>query len=189
MVTHTVDLLLHIGNFRSYEFMFTGVYRLKITCFYPNGSKVIPYLTKTGESLFTENVADFFEAYKGGCDLDNRFFESSSFFIDYGDVFKELNQLCVFRLLLKDDPSKQTIKIKIELMMLKTPDSKKTKKEAPEAEEFVTIANGSVLADNVFFGMNKYIPLVFTDYHFCYVETFLHSFFVRIIYLFRYRSR
>lgn len=169
MLSRLVDVTLHVGNFRSFELMYTGAYRLRVTCCRSDGRLLMPYIVQTGESLSIVNTTDFFELYKGECNYNDCSYKSSSFYIDYGDSFKEINQLCVFRAQFREDQVTD-VQFKFELTMLQ---GSKTKGEE-STQEFVTVGTARIVASRVEKGMHRYLPVVFTDCHFCYVEAFVH---------------
>ena len=110
MVIETVvDLTLQLGSFRNFDLMYTGAYRIRAQAYHKTdevftGSKsplkfkkvyALPYLLLSSGGTGAE--CNFFELYEGQVDMTENIFNSSSFYVDYSDVFKEINQICVFR--------------------------------------------------------------------------------------------
>jgi hypothetical protein len=117
---YIVDLTLHLGNFRNFELLFTGAYRIRAQTYTLDDSKKLktfglPYLLHSDP----DNLADFqfFQLSEGYLDVQDNSFSSSSFYVDYSDVYKELNQICVFRYVFESDIP-QEIFFDFELQML-----------------------------------------------------------------------
>lgn len=179
MLGKLVDITLHVGNFRSFELMYTGAYRLRVTCSKSDGELLMPYCVQTGKSLSIVNTSDFFELYKGHCNYKDNSYISSSFYIDYGDSFKEINQLCVFRAVFNEGEIAD-VYFKFELKMLQGSKCK----AADDAKEFVPVGTARIKASQIDGGMHKYQPVIFSDCHFCYVEAFVHCNYMGNYYLY-----
>jgi hypothetical protein len=92
---YVVDITLHLGNFRNFELLLTGAYRIRVQTY----------------------TLDDAKKNKGCLDMQDSSFCSSSFYVDFSDVYKELNQICVFRYVFESDVP-QEIFFDFELQML-----------------------------------------------------------------------
>lgn len=120
---HVIDLTLHLGSFRNFELMYTGAYRIQVSAYTQSkktGEKkfAIPYVFMEGhEGTSLDN--NFFELYGAEiCSGSNTFF-SGSFYVDYSDVLKELNQICIFRFTLEGNVPCD-IYLEMDLLMLQS---------------------------------------------------------------------
>lgn len=118
---HVIDLTLHLGSFRNFEMMYTGAYRINVRAYTESkktGEKkyAVPYNFMAGHEGNTLH-SNFFELYEAEiCSPDNSFM-SGSFYVDYSDVLKELNQICIFRFTLEGNVPGDFF-IEMDLLML-----------------------------------------------------------------------
>jgi hypothetical protein len=118
---HVIDLTLHLGSFRNFELMYTGAYRINVRAYTENkktGLKnfAVPYVFMEGhESTAIHN--NFFELYEAEISSIDNSFMSGSFYVDYSDVLKELNQICIFRFTLEGNVPCELF-VEMDLLML-----------------------------------------------------------------------
>jgi hypothetical protein len=164
---HAIDLTVHLANFRNFDLMLAGAYYIKVGCHYTLANKsredAMPYLLVTGDRSCNAN--DFFELSNGYLDFTSRKYVSSSFFVDYSDVFKELNQICVFRLYCYDAHPRD-VTLTFELNHLDT-----GKDQAKQGK----LASAALKVRDAELGFHEYCTVIFNGYHFNYLEAFVHS--------------
>jgi len=115
---HVIDLTLHIGSFRNFELMYTGAYRLRARAFWEEEKNIhyaLPYIVVNGAS--GSSSAGFFELCEGFIESKDSSFYSNSFYIDYSEVFKEINQIVIFRYTFEGDVPEE-IFVEFQLSML-----------------------------------------------------------------------
>lgn len=175
MIEHTIDITVQLGTFRNFELLSTGAYRIRVLAYSLITEKglqkkvyALPYLIMTGREGPSAN--GFFELADGTIDSKKNAYLSKSFYIDFSDVFKEINQMCVFRFVFEGNVPDQ-ITLEFDLMILE-----QGKNEYGfDTTQFMKMTSSKINAFKIQYGMHEFFPVIFADFHLSYIECLLHS--------------
>lgn len=179
-VEAVIDVIVHFGNFKTFDMLAQGTYRLRIKGYIvePNGlrTSLVPYLILDNRFSKHKLRQKLFEP-----EIDSRdnSVGTSSFYIRYCDQECIVDHISIFRIassgahFLKNSIFFEIDLYSLDLEVNKPP--KQVKTEQVDRHGFVKLTSSVMRLSDVSKGIHEYHPVIFGDYMFSYIESHFHT--------------
>ena len=179
-VEAVTDIVVHLGSFKTYDMLAQGTYRLKIrgSLVESTGQSVpaVPYLIL--DNRFSKNKLRQ-QLFEAEIDSKQNTVASNSFFVRYCDQECLLDHISLFRISYTGiGVENYEILFEVELLTLDMDIEKPSKGAKPLVQDkdgFVHLTKATLRLNKIGHGIHEYLPVVFGDYMFSFVECHFHS--------------